>query len=301
LSSSGALKFRKLLKSNEFIFAPVIYDPLTAKIAEMLGYKALSLGGYAVGAHLGTTEPLTTMTEMVDVARRIASSVKVPLIVDAGAGYGEPVHVMRAVREFENAGVAGIHIEDQIYPKRMHYHRDYKEHIIDAQSMSDKIYYACRARDDKDFVIIARTDSLRTDGLEEAIRRANLYAEAGADMVMVFPNNIEETRVLPKKVRVPLIYVNSPGNRINRPLLSIKDLSDMGYKMLSDSTTVVLAAYASVKRALTDYKKTGKPPGSIEELIQLRTELENECLRLTEYYNIEGKTTENVESEYKRA
>ncbi len=290
--SEGPKKFRKLLETNELILAPVIFDPLTARIAEMVGYKAVSLGGYAVGAHLFTTEPLTTLTEMAMVAEYVSSAIEIPIIADAGAGFGEPVHVARTVKEFERTGLAGIHIEDQIYPKRMHYHRDYREHTISAEEMVDKIHFACDARRNEDFVIIARTDTLRTVGIEEGVRRANLYAEAGADMIMVFPNSREETEILPKKVRAPLIYVNSPGNRVSRPILGVKELQGMGYKMLSDSTAVLLAAYASVKEALQQYREMGIPPANMETYVKLRVELENECLKLTQYYAIEDKTTE---------
>ena len=121
-----------------------------------------------------------------------------PLIVDAATGFGDPLHVMRTVREFERAGVAAIHIEDQVFPKRAHYHRDYLEHTVSAEEMVDKVRFACQARQDPDFVIIARTDTMRTEGYEEGIRRARLYAEAGADMVMLFPNTAEEAARAPE-------------------------------------------------------------------------------------------------------
>ena len=147
-----------------------------------MGFECIALGGYALGAASAISEPLMTMTEVVDAARRITWCVDVPLIVDAATGFGEPLHVMRAVREFERAGVAAIHIEDQIFPKRAHYHRDYREHTVSAEEMIDKVRFACQAREDPDFAIIARTDTMRTEGYEEGIRRARLYAEAGADL-----------------------------------------------------------------------------------------------------------------------
>jgi 2-methylisocitrate lyase-like PEP mutase family enzyme len=294
MSDDGSKRFRKLLEDRELILAPIVFDPLSARIAEMISYKAISLGGYAVGAHLFTTEPLTTLTEMVVAARYVASAVEIPVIVDAGAGFGEPMHVTRTVKEFERAGAAGVHIEDQVYPKRVHYHRDYRERIVSAEEMIDKIRFACKARTNKDFTIIARTDSLKTHGIEEGIRRAKLYVEAGADMIMVFPNTREETEIFPKKVDIPLVYVNSPGNRVGRPIFSVHELQQMGYKMLSDSTSVLLNAYASVKQTLQRYLKTGFPPSDNDTFMKLRAELENDCLRLPEYYSLEEQTTETA-------
>ncbi len=290
--SEAGRKFRKLLQGNGLILAPIVFDPLTARIAEMVGLGAVSLGGYAVGAHLCVTEPLTTLTEMVAISRNVASAVEIPVIVDAGAGYGEPLHVVRTVKEFEKAQIAGIHIEDQVYPKRMHYHRDYEEHTIGEQEMVDKIHFACQARSSNDFIIMARTDTARTHGAEEAIRRGNAYADAGADMVMVFPNNLEDTRIMPKKIKVPLAYVNSPGNRVGRPVLTVKELEEMGYRMLSDSTSVILSGYQSMKKALSDLVQKGTPPLQEDTAMKLRLELENDCLRFPSFYSIERRTTE---------
>ena len=126
--------------------APACFDPLTARIAAGVGFECIALGGYALGSASAISEPLMTMTEVVDAARRITLGVDVPLIVDAATGFGDPLHVMRTVREFERAGVAAIHIEDQVFPKRAHYHRDYREHTVSAEEMVDKVRFACQAR-----------------------------------------------------------------------------------------------------------------------------------------------------------
>ena len=236
-------RFRRLLERPGLIVAPICFDPLTSRIAAEVGFECVALGGYALGSHLATSEPLLTMTEVVETARRIANAVDVPLKVDAGAGYGDPLHVMRTVREFEAAGVAAIHIEDQVFPKRAHYHRDYREHTIPAEEMATKIRFACQARRDPDFVIIARTDSMRTHGYEEGVRRANLYAEAGADLAMLFPNNDEEARRAPRDCKVPLNYVNSSGNRVGRPVYNTRELEAMGYKIVSDAIGVIITTY----------------------------------------------------------
>jgi methylisocitrate lyase len=282
---------KDLLKRPGLLSFPVCFDPLAARIAEKMGFKVIALGGFAFGADTCLTEPLTTMTETVERSRYIAHSVSIPLIVDAGAGYGEPIHVVRCVEEFERAGVAGIHIEDQVFPKRVHYHRDYKEHTIPEEEMVEKIKFACEARDDPDFVIIARTDTLRTQGLEAAVRRANACAEAGADMVMLFPNNLEETKALPKKTKAPLIYVNGIGNRVGRPVLTAQQAEEYGYKMLYDAIAAILVTYKALRDLFQKLAKEGTTGLSQEMMMPLRKELED-VIGLPRYYAIEEKTTE---------
>ena len=153
-----ASTLRQLLQSERAIVAPVCYDPLTARLVESLGFKTAYLGGFALGAVTCLTEPLTNMVEMAEHARRIARRIRIPLIIDGDAGFGEPIHTMRAIQEFEWGGVAGTHIEDQFYPKRAHYHKGV-EHIIPIDEMAMKIRAAVQARQDKDFLIIARTDA----------------------------------------------------------------------------------------------------------------------------------------------
>src|SRR3954470_24041244 len=249
LLSEGALmesmttRFRGLVARPGLFVAPACFDPLTARIAAGLGFEAIALGGYALCAASVIREPLMTMTEVVDAARRITACIDVPLIVDAATGFGDPLHVMRTVREFERAGVAAIHIEDQVFPKRAHYHRDYREHTVSAEEMADKVRFACQARTDPDFVIVARTDTMRTDGYDEGIRRARLYAEAGADMVMLFPNTADEAARAPADCPVPLVYVNSSGNRVGRPVYDTHELERLGYKMAYDAISVTIASF----------------------------------------------------------
>jgi methylisocitrate lyase len=280
-----------MLNEPGLIVAPACFDPFTAKMAAQRGFKCIALGGYALGAHLATSEPLLTMTEVVDTARRIAAAVDVPLKVDAGTGYGDPLHVMRTVREFEAAGVAAIHIEDQVFPKRAHYHRDYREHVIPAEEMAQKIEYACRARRDPDFVIIARTDSMRTDGYAEGVRRANLFAEAGADAVMLFPNDAEEARRAPNDCKVPLNYVTSWGNRVNRPVFTTGELEAMGYRIVTDAISLSIATYLAADRALSSLARSGSTGFDPAEAVAARKGIED-TICLDEYYRVEEETVE---------
>jgi methylisocitrate lyase len=273
------------------IVAPVCFDPLTARLVEETGFECAALGGYALGAHLAASEPLLTMTEVVDAARRLTGSIRIPLIVDAGTGYGDPLHIMRTVREFERVGVAAIHIEDQVYPKRAHYHRDYREHTISADEMATRIRYACQAREDGDFVIIARTDTMRTDGYAEGVRRARIYAEAGADMVMLFPNTTDEAARAPVDCGVPLIYVNSAGNRVGRPVFSTGELESMGYKAVADAISFIIAAYSGVRSALEHLRVTGRTDIDPRHAIATRQAIER-TIGLDDFYRVEEETVE---------
>ena len=283
--------FREMLSSPGIIHAPIAYDPLTAKIAERVGFKALDIGGYALGASSCVPEPLLSLEEVAMATRRMTAAVAIPVMVDAGAGYGDAVHVIRTVQLLEQAGAAAVHIEDQVFPKRVHYHKGH-EHVIPAEEMCEKIRYATNSRRDRDFVIAARTDAMRTDGFAEGVRRANLYTEAGADMVMIFPNNVEEARQAPREIGAPLIYVNSEGNRLNRPIFEIRELEDMGYKMANDAISAITAVFKSVKELFTRLKETGQTGMEQEVFRKVRKEIED-TIGLEEYYRIEEKTVEN--------
>src|SRR5271165_6745598 len=231
VSQSAAL--RRLLADEAFIHIPVAYDALGGRLIESTGFKSAYVGGFVTGGSRATSEPLLTLDEQVRVAGDVARAVKIPVLADAGAGFGEPLHTMRTVREFIHAGIAGIHIEDQLFPKRAHYHK-YVAHVIPRREFADKIRFACRQRDqtDKDFVIIARSDSCRFEGLDEAVGRVNLAAEHGADMGMIFPRDLAELQQAPKLSKIPLVYV---VNRDNRPVVNAAQLADMGYKVALDA------------------------------------------------------------------
>lgn len=290
---SATSKLRALLKRGKFMYMPAVIDPLGGRVAERNGVKAVYAGGYATGSSLAVTEPLLTMTEQVDFAKRIASACSIPMICDAGAGFGEPLHAMRTVREFIRAGIAGIHIEDQLYPKRAHYHK-YVAHTIAVKDFVDKIEMACRARDaiDKRFVIIARSDTCRFEGLGEAINRINRAADVGADLGLVFPCNHKEALAAPTKSKLPLIWVQSRGNRDGRPLYSNKQLQEMGYIGCIDAQIHIGISYYYLDKALREIKRSGKYSGLTEDQwVQTRQQIEDLC-DLEEYYVVEEDTVE---------
>ncbi len=286
-------QLRTLLRNKTFLHMPSVYDAIGGRLVQSLGYEATYVGGYVTGASTVVTEPLLTMTEQVRLAGDIAQSIAIPLIADAGAGFGEPLHTMRTVREFIRSGVAGVHIEDQLYPKRAHYHK-YVVHGIPADEFAEKIQFACQQRDatDPDFVIIARTDTCRALGLEEASMRLNRAADVGADLGLLFPRTPADAERAPKVCRLPLVYVQSRGNRDGRPLFSRQELQQMGYVACIEAQVVLCAAFHFLKIALAELRETGSYTGmTAAEFVASRQEVED-VISLDEYYAIEEQTVE---------
>jgi methylisocitrate lyase len=291
VATSAPAKLRELIAGPGFIPALGIWDPYTARVAEALGIKCVHIGGYQLGAHYVISEPLVSLTELATSTRYIAAAVKIPVIVDAGAGYGEPLHVMRTVREIERAGAAGLHIEDQIYPKRAHYHRGI-EHVVPREEMAAKIKAAVAARSDPDFLIMARTDAMHTEGYEEGVARANLYFEAGADMVMIFPDTMEDALRAPKEIGGgPLAYTNSEGNILRRPLFSTKEFEEVGYKLSTYPTALLCPVTQTIKQVVNSLLTTGVSGNDPEMMITWRKEVED-LIGLEEMYKIESDTVE---------
>ena len=288
--TSALVRFRELMARPKFIPALGIWDPYTARVAESLGIECVHIGGYQLGTHYVTSEPLLTLTELAWTTKYVTSAVKIPVVVDAGAGYGEPLHVMRCVRELEKAGAAALHIEDQIYPKRVHYHKGV-EHVIPRDEMVAKIKAAVAARSDPNFFIMGRTDSMRTDGFAEGVERANLYLEAGAEMVMIFPNTREEAIQAVKEIKGPLAYTNSEGNKLRRPLFSVQEFQDIGYKLSTYPTALLCPVTQTLKRVIKNMVTEGVSGNDPEEMIVWRKEVED-LIGLEEYYRIEADTVE---------
>jgi 2-methylisocitrate lyase-like PEP mutase family enzyme len=291
--TSKTRRLRELIDSGQFLYMPSAATPLEGRLAEAMGVPVVYTGGYVTGASRMITEPLLTMDEQVRVAGEVARAVQVPLIADAGAGFGEPLHTMRTVRDSIAAGVAGIHIEDQLYPKRAHYHA-YQVHAIPLVDFIAKIRYACRQRDetDPDFVIIARSDTCREFGLDEAISRINAAAEAGADLGLVFPRSRDEAEAAPRLASVPLVWVQSRGNRDGRPILPLRDLEAMGYRGCIDAQILLGAALHAMKQALAELIATGNYTGiSDTGFTALRQEIED-LIGLDAYYRVEAETVE---------
>ena len=246
---------REMIDTPGVIAAPGIYDIFTAKIAEQVGFRALDLPGSALGYATCMMEPNLTLTDMTETVRGIADAVNIPVVVDVGAGFGEPAHIVHMVHLLEKAGAAGIHLEDQIYPKRFHYHTG-QEHTIELEPWLDKIRYALQARTDSNFVVVARTDSFKTVSFAEGIRRSNLALEAGAHMIMPsHVENVEQVKQLPKEINGPMNWTHGFG-------LTLKQLEDMGtskgrYKLVNYVGGPIQWSYKAVRDGLMNLKQTG--------------------------------------------
>src|SRR5258706_1242257 len=288
-------RLRAMVKRGQFLELPAVYDPITARMAEKAGFKTIYNGGFVTGGKSCVSEPLLTMSDQIGVGAEIAKSVDVPLVMDGGAGWGEPLHTMRTVRECIWGGIAGIHIEDQLFPKRAHYHT-YVVHNIPRVEFVDKIKLACRQRDelDKDFVIIARSDAARVQGLKEAIDRVNAAADVGADMGLVFPRTHAEAVATPKRAKVPMVYVQSRGTRDGRPLSSFGHIKDMGYAGSIDATISICITQHFMSQAMTELKKTGDYTGLKESQFVTARKGVEDIIGLEEYYRVEQETVEKA-------
>ena len=257
-------QLRALLSQPGMRIAPGAYDAITARIIEQAGFPLVYMTGAGTSASLGFPDyGLITMTEMVENAGILARSVKVPVISDADTGYGNELNVTRTVQEFEARYVAGIHIEDQVAPKRCG-HLEGKE-IEPLDKYLSKIRAAVAARRDPDFVIIARTDCRASMGFEEAIRRANASLEAGADMVFVeAPQTLEEVAAVPRLVRGPCMLNVVQGGKT--PVVNLLDAEKMGYKIAILPGIMLRAGIQAFDAVLDVVKNTHGAPESLNKM-----------------------------------
>jgi 2-methylisocitrate lyase-like PEP mutase family enzyme len=227
---SGALQLRRLLAGERLIVAPGVYDGISAALVGRYGFPAAYMTGAGVSASAyGLPDiGLVTLTEMAERARVLAGLVGVPLIADADTGYGSPINVVRTVREYERAGVAAIQLEDQVFPKRCG-HLAGKE-VVDAGRFRATLEAALEAREDPDTVIVARTDARAPLGLDEAIARARLYADTGADVIFVeAPESVQEVERIAAEIDAPLLLNVVPGGRT--PELPTERLAELGFRI----------------------------------------------------------------------
>jgi 2,3-dimethylmalate lyase len=259
----GAARLRALLDSGQTILAPGAFDPLAARLVEEAGFPAVYMTGFGTSAAvLGRPDVgLLTMTEMAGNAGRIAACVDIPVIADADTGYGNPLNVIRTVGAYEAAGVAGIHIEDQVAPKKCG-HMEGKQ-VIPAPEMAEKVRAAVEARTQPEFVIIARTDARAVEGLERALDRARRYREAGADVLfieaVVSEQEAEEAaRAFPD---VPLLFNWAEGGKT--PPIGLDRLTELGYRIVIFPISTLLAATAAMRGILREIAQAGTPAAAL--------------------------------------
>ena len=246
----GSAGLRALLRAEAMVIAPGAYDGLTAKLIELAGFPAVYMTGAGTSVSLGYPDfGLLTMSEMVDNAARIVRAVDVPVIADADTGYGSELNVFRTVQEYEQRGVAAIHIEDQVSPKKCG-HLDDKE-IVPRGDYTAKIRAAVAARCSADFMIIARTDARAVAGLDEALARANEALAAGADMAFVeAPQTMEELATIPRRVAGPcLLNVVRSGKT---PEIDLREAQAMGYRLAIVPGLLLMAVIGACDEVLAE-------------------------------------------------
>jgi 2-methylisocitrate lyase-like PEP mutase family enzyme len=253
-------KFREMLQTNRLLALPGVYDGITARLSEQRGFKAVYMTGAGTSMSLGFPDfGLLTMTEMAGRAGTIARSVGIPLIADADTGYGNELNVTRTIREYERGGVAGLHIEDQVSPKRCG-HLDGKE-VVSREDFLSKVRAAVAARSDGNFFIIARTDARAVAGFDEAVQRANAALAAGADMAFVeATENLEEMAAVPKRVNGPCLLNIVRGGKT--PDVHLRQVEEMGYRVAILPGLLLGAAVEAYDRALVGLLETNAPPKS---------------------------------------
>lgn len=264
--SGGPDRLRELLDSGETILAPGAFDPLAARLVEEAGFPAVYMTGFGTSAALlGRPDVgLLTMTEMADNAARIAACVDIPVIADADTGYGNPLNVIRTVGVYEAAGVAAIHIEDQVAPKKCG-HLDGKL-VIGAEEMAQKVRAAVDARSNPGFLIIARTDARAVEGFDSALERGRRYRDAGADALfieaLVSEAEIEAAvRTFPD---VPLLFNWAEGGKT--PPVGLARLTELGYRIVIFPIATLLAATGAMRRVLGEIAAAGTPAAALSEL-----------------------------------
>ena len=262
----GAARLRALLESGQTIVAPGAFDPLAARLVEEAGFPAVYMTGFGTSAALiGRPDVgLLTMTEMAASAGRIADCVDIPVIADADTGYGNPLNVIRTVGAYEAAGVAGIHIEDQVAPKKCG-HMEGKL-VIPPAEMAAKIRAATEARADPDFVIVARTDARAVEGFEQALARARLYLAAGADALFIeaLTSEAEIAEAARAFPGVPLLFNWAEGGKT--PPVSLARLRELGYRIVIFPISTLLAATAAMRRILQEIAQAGTPAAALGDL-----------------------------------
>jgi 2-methylisocitrate lyase-like PEP mutase family enzyme len=261
---SSGRKLRTLMGTGELTVAPGAYDGLTARLIRQADFNCVYMTGGGTSCGLGYPDyGLLTMTEMVQNAGRIVDSVDVPVIADADNGYGNELNVFRTIREFEKAGVAGVHIEDQVFPKRCG-HLDDKE-LVSLDDYLAKIRAAADARRDRDFVIIARTDARASLGFEEAVHRCNAALEAGADVAFLeAPQTLEEVRAVPQQVQGPCLLNIVRGGKT--PEVSFPDAQAMGYQIAIVPGLLFIQVIGACDEALAAMKREQRHPVPLADL-----------------------------------
>ena len=244
---------RALMQGPLPVTAPLVLNPLMARMVEAAGFPAGYLGGGATGYQKVSLEANLNLTEMCQAALDIGAVSSLPLILDGACGYGDPMHMHRTIGMSEAAGFAGIEIEDQLVPKRAHHHAGI-EHMIPAELMAAKVQAAVSARRSPEFLIIARTNGVRASTMDDALRRGEQYRKAGADVLLLsMAHRPEQLRAIAERLGGPLMYLTGRGGLAGLGM-TLADLGGLGYRIVADPSTPLLAAYEAWQRTYADLR-----------------------------------------------
>jgi 2-methylisocitrate lyase-like PEP mutase family enzyme len=234
---------KSMLKAGKPILAPLAFNPISAKLAEDTGMDALYLGGGALGYLKLGTEANVNLVEMAHLGLEIRAKSKLPVILDGQCGWGDAMHVSHAIQVAEAAGFSAIEIEDQVVPKRAHHHVGV-EHLVPTAEMVEKIRTAVASRRSSDFLIIARTNAMRNEGIDKAADRCEAYRKAGADMLFVVPSKPSDIRAIAERIGGPLMFMAVGAQPSGG--LTIDEMYKLGYRIFVDSMSPMMSAYAAL-------------------------------------------------------
>ncbi|MFI4962235.1 MAG: oxaloacetate decarboxylase [Legionellales bacterium] len=259
-----ARQLRELISKEKTLIAPGVFDGLSALLAKQAGFLALYASGGAIARSMGYPDiGLVTMTEVLSVLAHIVDSSKLPIIADADTGFGNTINVRRTVYEYERLGIAGLHIEDQTFPKRCGHLKD--KSLIPTEDMVAKIIAAKDAKQDPDFMIIARTDGIAVEGFEKAIKRAQAYVEAGADMLFIeAPETVQQVEDIAALIPQPKLINMFSGGKT--PLVPVERLKALGYNLIIIPSDLQRAAIRAMQTTLDTIFKNGNS-AAIEEML----------------------------------
>lgn len=240
-------RLKTLIAGDELIVAPVALNPIMARLAEEAGFRAVYLSGGSLGWLKCVTEANLTLPELAEVAVDMRAACKLPVVLDGGAGWGDPVHMHRTMALTEAAGFDAIEIEDQVLPRRVHHHIGV-EHLVPTEFVAARIREAVAARSDPDLLVIGRTNGVRLYDMDDVLRRAEAIKEAGADMLFVYSRNAEEMRIIGERLPAPLMTFMPPDGFVGFEMTP-DDLAGLGYRLAASSGSAFAAMYKAVRQS----------------------------------------------------
>jgi len=260
---------RALMNGPVPVTAPLVLNPMMAKLAEKAGFRAVYLGGGATGYAKVALEANLSLTEMCQAGIDIGAVTSLPIILDGACGWGDPMHIHRTIGMAEASGFAAIEIEDQILPKRAHHHVGL-EHMIPQELMVAKVREAVAARRDRDFVIVARTNAVRASNMDDALRRGEAYRAAGADALLLSSTHKpEDLRLIGERLGGPLMFLTPAGGLASMDM-TVSDMGALGFRILADASSMLFIAYDAWRKAYADladgFGMSGRSPAEWRDI-----------------------------------